>query len=131
VKISGAANGPGFFAILAFPACVLKHIGRLMTRPSLFFKNPSFPNGPAAEPTETVYIAFFQIRVYPCISAVALGFRGVGEFPKWKMPCYPQESCFLTGFSFVLWPSAVDTHAAYENESSSSTPTCVSCRPSF
>jgi hypothetical protein len=39
--------------------------------------------------------------------------------------------CFLTGFLFVLWASAVDTHAAYENESSVSTPTCVSCCPSL
>jgi hypothetical protein len=47
-----------------------------------------------------------------------------------KCPDIHRNSAFLTRFSFVLGASAVDTHAAYENESSLSTPTRVSSRPS-
>src|ERR1041384_5130695 len=48
-----------------------------------------------------------------------------------KCPDIHRNPDFLTVFSFVLSALAVDTHAAYENEISASTPACVSCCPSW
>jgi hypothetical protein len=80
-------------------------------------------------PSEMLHIHFSNPRESAFIRGKVLALRVV-DSQNGKCPVIHRKSCFLTGFSFVLSALAVDTHAAYENESSSSTPTCVSSRPS-
>jgi hypothetical protein len=85
--------------------------------------------GRAAEPKRDAAHSFFNPRESVLFRSKVLTLAHNG-FPKWECSDIHRNSAFLTGFSFVLSASDVDTHAAYENEISASPPTCVSCRPS-